>query len=209
MLRSLVCGLAVALLANVSAAEEKKDKTVSGTFVSYKDGTLTIKVVVRKGEEAKAQEFKVADDVKVTTFDGDTKKEAAAKTAFTAVKEGTPVAVTVGEGDKVTAVQVGVAKKPEKPAAKTKTVGGAFASYKDGTLTIKVKDKTSTELKSQEFKVAEDVKVTTFDGDAKKEGTAKDAFKDVKEGTAIAVTLGEGDKVTAVQVGAAKKKEKE
>ena len=114
MLRSLVCGLAVALLANVSAAEEKKDKTVSGTFVSYKDGTLTIKVVVRKGEEAKAQEFKVADDVKVTTFDGDTKKEAAAKTAFTAVKEGTPVAVTVGEGDKVTAVQVGAAKKKEK-----------------------------------------------------------------------------------------------
>ena len=73
---------------------------------------------------------------------------------------------------------------------------------------IKVAGKKGDEPKAQDFKVADDTKAVTFAGDDKKEGTVKDAFKDVKEGTAVAVTLGEGDKVTAVQVGAAKKKEK-
>jgi hypothetical protein len=96
----------------------------------------------------------------------------------------------------------------EAKKAKAKKVGGDFASFKDGTLTIKVKGKKGDEPKSQDFKVAEDVKVTTFAGDEKKEGTAKDSFKDLKEGTRVTVTVDEAGKVTAVQVGAPKKKAK-
>ena len=114
MFRQFVCSLvAVALVATVISAEEKKPaaKTVSGAFASFKDGTLTIKVKGKKGEEPKAQEIKVADDVKVTTFSGEDKKEGTAKDAFKDVKDGTAVTVTMGEGDKVTAVQIGTAPK--------------------------------------------------------------------------------------------------
>jgi hypothetical protein len=115
MFRRVFCSLvAVALIATVVvSAEEKKPaaKTVSGAFVSFKDGTLTIKVKGKKGDEPKAQEIKVADDVKVTTFSGDDKKEGTAKDAFKDVKADTLVTVTMGEGDKVTAVQIGKAPK--------------------------------------------------------------------------------------------------
>jgi hypothetical protein len=200
--------VAVLLASGLVFAEEKKDakeKTVNGAFASYKDGTLTIKVKGKKGEEPKATDFKIADDLKVTVIDGDTKKDVVAKDAFKDVKEGTAVTVKIGEGDKVTAVQVGTAKKGDKGE---KTVNGAFASYKDGTLTIKVKGKKGEEPKATDFKVADDLKVTILDGDTKKDAVAKDAFKDVKEGTAVKVTLSDGDKVSAVQVGTAKKKNK-
>jgi len=216
MLRSCLCGLAVlALSGGVVLAEkkaEKKDKTVTGSFVAYKDGALTLQLPTKKGEEPKPTEFKVADDkVKVTTIDGDNRKEGTVKDALAGVKAGTRVTVILGEGDKVTAVQVlvGAPKQPEKPAEKKgTTVSGTFASYKDGTLTVKVPAKKGQEARTQELKVAADVKVVTFEGDAKKEGTAGDAFTAVKEGTPVTVTVGEGDKVTAVQVGAAKKAEK-
>ncbi len=97
------------------------------------------------------------------------------------------------------ALVAGVALAADK--VKGKTVGGAFASYKDGTLTLKVTGKKGDEPKAQDFKVADDIKVTTLDGKAKKEGTAKDAFKDVKEGTQVTVTLSEDDKVAAILVG--------
>ncbi len=205
MLRSFVCGVfALVLAANVSLAADKKaakDKTVTGAFVSAKDGTLTLKLKGKKGEEPKSQEFKIADDTKAIVFVGDEKKESTVKDALKDLKEGTNVTVTLGEGDKVTGVQVGAAKKKPGP----KTVSGTFVSSKDGTLTLKIKGKKGEEPKAQEFKVAGDAKATVFAGDEKKEGTAKDAFKDVKEGTAVALTLGEGDKVAAVTVGKAKK----
>ncbi len=112
MLRQLVCSLfALALVAGLSLAAEKKAKTVSGAFASVKDGTLTIKVKTKKGEEPKATDFKVADDVKVITFTGADKKEGVAKDAFKDVKEGTLITVTLGDDDKVTAVQVGAPPK--------------------------------------------------------------------------------------------------
>jgi HSP20 family molecular chaperone IbpA len=213
MLRPLVCSLvALSLSAGVALADDKKPekpKTVSGSFASYKDGTLTIKVTTKKGEEPKAQDFKVADDVKVTTFTGADKTEAAAKSAFKNVKEGTPITVTLGDGDKVTAVQVGAPeKKGNAKADKARTVSGTFVSFKDGTLTIKVVTKKGEEPKAQEFKVADDAKVTTFKGQDAIESAPKSAFKDVKEGTPVTVTFGEGDKVAAVQVGSREKGEK-
>ncbi len=208
MLRQLVCGLVAAtLFAGFCQAGEKKaakNNTTTGTFASFKDGTLTIKVQGQKGDEPKPQDFKVAGDLKVTMVDGDDKKEVPAKDAFQSVKEGTAVVVTLGEGDKVTAVVVGKAKKKAKAA----TVSGAFVSAKEGTLTLKVKGKKGDEPTAKEFKVADDVKATVFTGNEKKEATAKEAFKDAKEGTLVALTLGTGDKVTAVQVGKPEKKNK-
>jgi hypothetical protein len=204
MLRQFVCGLlALALVAGVAlAAEGKKGKAVTGKFESYKDGVLKIKVG-KKGEEPKTQEFKVGDDIKVVTFAGEDKKELAVKDAFTGVKDGTNVTVRLSDDDKVTGVQVG--NPPKKAGDKSKTVTGVFASAKDGTLTIKVTAKKGEEAKAQEFKVGDDVKVVTLAGDDKKEGTAKDAFKDVKEGTPVTLKLGEGDKILGIQVGSAKK----
>lgn len=112
MLRQLVCGLvALALVAAVSLAADKTGKTVTGKFVSYKDGTLTLNVG-KKGEE-KPQEFKVADDFnKITVYSGDSKKETVStKDAFGTLKENTRVKITLDDNKKVTAVEVGTKPK--------------------------------------------------------------------------------------------------
>jgi len=221
MLRQFACSLvALAVLASAVVAADKADpktKTVNGTFASYKAGTLTIKVAAeKKGDEPKSMDYKIADDLKVVNVTGKEKTEAVSKEAFTSVKEGTVIVVTLGEGDKVTAVQIGVLKNAQpkgdpKPAAaakadpKPKTVSGTFASFKDGTLTIKVAGKKGDEPKATDYKIADDIKVVTFTGKEKTEAVSKDAFTSVKEGVHVTVTLGEGDKVTAVQIGDAPK----
>jgi hypothetical protein len=196
MFRQFVCGLlALALLAGVALAADKakKGKPVSGKFESFADGTLKIKV--GKKNDAKTQEFKLPDDLKVVAYQDGDKKELSPKDAFKDVKSGTSVSVKLGEGDKVAEVTVG--SGPKKAA-------GTFASYKDGTLTLKVKTKKGEE--SKVYKVADDTKAVTLVGKDKKEGTAKDALKDVADGTPVTVTLGAGDKVLGVEVGKAKKK---
>jgi hypothetical protein len=206
MLRSLVCGfVCLALLAGLSLAADKekaKNKTATGAFASFKDGTLTIKVKGKKGDEPKPQDFKVADDTKVTTYSGDDKKEGTAKDAFKDLKEGTPITVSLGDENKVLAVQVGKAPK------KSKKLSGSFVAFKEGTLTLKVKGKKGDEPKSQDFKVADDTKVTTYSGDDKKESTAKDAFKDAKEATQVTLATDKKGNVTGVQIGVPKKKDK-
>jgi hypothetical protein len=195
MLRPFVCGLAaLALLAGLAlAADKKKGKAVSGKFESYADGVLKVKVG-KKGEEPKVQEFKLAADLKVAAFVNDEKKELAVKDAFKDLKPGTNVVVRLGDDDKVTGVEVGNA--PKKAA-------GTFASFKDGTLTLKVKGKNGEE--SKEYKVADDTKAVTLVGTDRKEAAAKDALKDLKEGTPVTVTLGAKNKVIGVEVGSAKK----
>ncbi|HKI33211.1 MAG TPA: hypothetical protein VKA46_15270 [Gemmataceae bacterium] len=195
MLRQFLCGLvALALIAGVGLAAEKakKGKAVSGKFESFADGTLKIKV--GKKDEAKVQEFKVPDDVKVVTYANDEKKESSSKDAFKDLKSGTNVSLTLGDDDKITAVTVGNAPKQ---------TAGTFASFKDGTLTLKVKGKNGEEAK--EFKVADDTKAVTLVGKDKKEGTAKDALKEIAEGTPVTVTLGGKNKVIGVEVGSTKK----
>jgi hypothetical protein len=115
MLRRFVCSLiALALVTGISLAADKtavKDKTVTGTFASAKDGMLTIKIKGKKGEEPKAQDFKVADETKAVVLKGDEKKETTVKDALKDLKEGTAITVTIGTGDKVTGITVGKAKK--------------------------------------------------------------------------------------------------
>ena len=153
----------------------EEGKTVTGKFESFADGTLKIKV--GKKSEAKVQEFKVGDDIKVTVFVNDEKKELSPKDAFKDLKAGTNVAVKLGDDDKVTGVTVGAG--PKKAA-------GTFTSFKDGTLTLKVKGKNGEETK--EFKVADDTKAVTLVGKDKKDGIAKDALKGVAEGTQVTLT---------------------
>ena len=197
MFRQFVCSLvALALVAGVSLAADaaKKGKTVTGKFESYADGTLKIKVG-KKGDE-KTQEFKVGDDVKVIAYQHDEKKELSTKDAFKDLKAGSNVAVKLSEDDKVTGVTVGTGPKK---------TNGTFSSFKDGTLTLKVKGKNGEEPK--EYKVADDTKAVTLVGKDKKEGTAKDSLKDVAEGTHVTLTIGAGNKVIGVEVGSAKKKD--
>jgi hypothetical protein len=195
MFRPVVCGLvALLLVAGAAPAAEKKGKTVSGKFESYADGVLKIKVG-KKGEEPKVQEFKVPDDLKVAAYVHDEKKDVAVKDAFANLKPGANVVVKLSDDDKVTAVQTGNA--PHKAA-------GTFASFKDGTLTLKVKGKNGEE--SKEFQIADETKAVTLTGDDKKEATAKEALKDLKEGTPVTLTVGGKNKVLGVQVGGAKKK---
>jgi hypothetical protein len=195
MFRQIVCGfVALALVAGVGLAADKakKNKNATGKFESFADGTLKIKSG-KKGNET-TQEFKVGDDIKVVVYSKGEKKELSPKEAFKDLKPNTAVAVKVGDDDKVTGVTVGTA--PKKP-------GGAFSSFKDGTLTLKVKEKKVETTK--EYKVPDDTKVVTLVGKEKKEGIAKDALKDVAEGTPVTLTLN-GDKVVSIEVGKAKKK---
>jgi hypothetical protein len=201
----LLCGaLALSLVLPALGAEEQKaqkTKNVTGAFDSFKDGTLTIKVKGKKGEEPKATEFKLTDDVKVTVWSGDDKKEATVKDAFKDLKPGTQVTLAKTADDKIVLVTIGTAPKPV-------ALKGTFETFADGSLTIKASLKKGEEAKPVAFKVADDFKVTVYDGDNKKELTAKEALKDLKPGVALTVTKGPGDKVVSVTVGTAPKKNK-
>jgi len=116
MLRALLCGfVGLALAVGVSLAEEKKAdaKGTRGTFVSWKDGTLTVKVSPKEGEPGKPMEFKIPDNVKVFNYVGADRKEVALKEAFTTLKADTPVLIE-RDGDKITTVIIGTPKKATK-----------------------------------------------------------------------------------------------
>src|SRR5690349_552881 len=104
MLRQIVGGLVCfVLVAGVAlAADEKKGKTVTGKFESFKDGVLKVKAG-KKGEE-KTEEFKVADDLKVAAYVNYEQHDVAAKDAFKDLKAGESVQVKTDADGKVTAV---------------------------------------------------------------------------------------------------------
>jgi hypothetical protein len=113
MLRTIVYTAAVFVLATCVATAA--DKKVNGKVkkVDADKGTITL-LVGKKGEEPKEVEYKISDDVKFTIIVSDTEKKegVAAKEGLKAeqLKEGTPVTLML-DGDKVTAVTVGAAKK--------------------------------------------------------------------------------------------------
>jgi hypothetical protein len=101
----------------------------------------------------------------------------------------------------------GVALADDKPKEEKGTrFEGSAESFKDGTLTLKVKGKDSEATQSKEFKIADDLKVVVWNGEDPKEIVAKDGLKDLKAGTAIAVVVGEDGKVLLVRVGTPPKK---
>ncbi len=120
-MRLMVCAaVGLMLCAGVGLAGDKdkgkgkKGQSVSGTFESYKDGTLTIQTKGRKGAPGEKKEFKLADDTAVTVFKGEQKTELKGATGFKDVSAGTPVIVTTDETGKVMAVQVGAAAKKKE-----------------------------------------------------------------------------------------------
>ncbi len=113
MLRAFVGGLvgltvaAGAVLAQEQRVAAPQGKSVAGTFQSYRDGTLTLKLQPQAGEEAKTQEFRVEEETKVILFEGQERREMTGKDGFREVKEGKPVTVRLGESDKVMEVRIG------------------------------------------------------------------------------------------------------
>jgi hypothetical protein len=209
MFRPLVAALAVVLFAGLSPADDKaqKNQMVKGTIkaVNVKDGVLIVNQKVKN--ETVERQLDIKDVTEFVITIGDEKKELAGKNGLALLegKEGAQVQVKCDKD--VNVLKVSVRLKAEDKKDKEKKVGGAFVSYKDGTLTLKVKASKDDEGKNQAFKVADDTKVTIVSGDDKKEGKAKDLLKDVKEPASVAVTLDDGDKVTAVLVGLPKKKD--
>ena len=129
MVRKIAGLLALLIAAGLSmAAQEKKDakkieySTVIGTFESYKNETLTLKVE-EKEKEFKEKKFKVPGDTLVGYSTGgkeDKAKVLKAKEHLKDVKKGSFVAVTLdGESKKVLALGVVVSELPkDKPKGK-------------------------------------------------------------------------------------------
>ena len=110
MVRTILSAVCLFVVVGFVAAEEKKADTTTGKFVSLKDGTLTIKVVAKKGDEPKEMTFKVADVKNAIVLAGkDDKKELAVADAFKDLKEGTTVAVKL-DGEKVVSITITMPK---------------------------------------------------------------------------------------------------
>jgi hypothetical protein len=92
--------------------------------------------------------------------------------------------------------------KKEEKKIDYSTVIGTFESYKNETLTLKVEDKEKKRQMEKKFEVPGDTPVGYSAGkDKTKILKAKEHLKDVKKGSAVAVTLdSDGKKVLAVGV---------
>ena len=87
---------------------------VMGTFASFNDATLGLKVR-RRDSAVGLRNFKLRDDTPVTIFHGDDEKQATPREAFGEVQEGTPLIVRIDGDDRVLGVQVGIrARKRDK-----------------------------------------------------------------------------------------------
>ena len=99
MLRVFLSGLlGAALVAGVGFAQEEKkpadtDVGVRGTYSTWKDGTLTIRVAGEKGTDPRATEFRVPEGIKIYTWQGTEQREVPYATAFREVRPDTPVFV--------------------------------------------------------------------------------------------------------------------
>ena len=113
MLRTILSAVCLFAMVGFVTAEEKKadGKVTTGKFKSLTDGTLTISVVAKKGDEPKDVAFKIGDLKNVTVVAGkDDKKEVLVADGFKELKEGTGVAVTVKD-DKVVSISIMAGKK--------------------------------------------------------------------------------------------------
>jgi hypothetical protein len=110
MARVLVCSLlSLVLVVGVADAKKSSGKTVRGTFVSYKHGTLTI--ATRGGQK----HFKVAHGTAVHAGQGGAAKAAkmSAPAGLEKVQKGTPIHVHLKNG-KVLKVTVNPAQKKKQ-----------------------------------------------------------------------------------------------
>jgi hypothetical protein len=88
---------------------------VMGTFASFNDGTLGLKVKQRDSAASALRNFRLRDDIPVTIFHGDDELQTTPREAFADVHEGTPTIVRIDGDERVLGVQVGVrARKRDK-----------------------------------------------------------------------------------------------
>jgi len=94
-------------------------------------------------------------------------------------------------------------KREERREARPPVVG-AYESYRDGVLVLKV------EGKAFEVRVGPDVKTTVWaaTGEPRDNVPARDGFRDLRPGTPVRVTWGEGDRVGGVTIGTPREREK-
>lgn len=153
--------------APASAAEESKpteqnDQTeengrteaiVRGQYVSFQDGVLRVKVQGDRSDLVSERKWKIVDDVKVVCHRRAGATQRMARDAFKQWEAGGPIAVAVRDGN-VVYIELGADKaRPPKPEqsrepplekkadsqveTKSKLHWGRFASFHNGTLTLK------------------------------------------------------------------------
>ena len=175
----------------------QKEKSGWGKFVSFKDGTLTL-----KDNAGESVWNNITEKTKIAHWDDAAHKYGPSGTveALSKVEAGTWVFVAENK----TRVHVGAAKESH--------VTGAFVSFKNDRLLMLGKDlgnyaqKKGTEIHFKKF--AENVPVyeSIDGGDYKLAGIAETILPNVKEGTSITV-YGEGDdNFTRIEIGVPKKK---
>ena len=107
LLSALVTGLF--LSAGLVTAQERKEvrKPVMGTYESYRDGVLILKV------DGKPVEYRVEPTFKTTVWPetGDPRENVFARESFRELKAGTPVQITYGDGERINTVIVGMPRK--------------------------------------------------------------------------------------------------
>lgn len=207
---SLVLGLFAAPdIMSRSAAEQAqpkaapKQKSVSGSFVSFKDGTLTVeggaglliktkiqvpenaKTLLWNHDERRLMPVETAEAMKQLTALGAPIDPSHVDTAESMLwrKAGTGIVVQIAD-DNVT-IRIGESKIPP--------FVGTFLSFKDDFLLFRLKNPSSKELKSYgdtvRFRMNETINVyeSIDGGEYKRIGTPRTAFANVKEGSTITV----------------------
>ena len=184
---------------------QPKEATFNGKYVSFNEGLLKI-----KSADAKDLDWKVADNTKVVSIIMGVEKEGASPEAFKIWEPGAAISVKV-QGDKVTSIQLGVKKTPDKviekePDRKKETAGqkqkmswGRFVSFKDGTVTIQ--DNSGASIGT---KIPESTKTLVWNNDENKYKPASTAetLKQAKPGTLVVVQV--ANEMVTVRVGARK-----
>ena len=191
--------IAALTLAGATRAEEtkieQKDKAGWGTFVSFKDGTLTL-----KGSGGELVWSNVAEPTKVFQWDNAARnyKPASPAEALSKVEAGTWVFVA---GSKAHVV-VGAAKEGH--------TSGTFVSFKDDRMLLLGKDlpvsdftkKYGNQLKYPKFAEHIPVFESIDGGDYTFAGTAAAALPKIKEGTLVTVYFGPSDGFfTRIEIG--------
>ena len=211
---SIVLGM-VAVLAVVSSAvaptqtfaadkvEQKdkvapKEKTERGRFVSFKDGTLTIKV-----NSGALIGTKISDNTKTVVWNNDEGKYLPTETAE---------ALKLVKAEAWFQVLVANENVTLRIGAKKSQVTGTFVSFKNERMLMLGKDlgpsytkKYGNNLHFNKFRDDVPVHESIDGGEYKLIGTANKVLVDIKEGTILTVH-GEGDdNITLIQIGVPKK----
>ena len=187
MMRTILSGLCLFVVAGFALAEEKKsDSTVTGHFKEWKNGQLVL-LVGKKGEE-KETNFKVSDTATISLRHDKTRMG--------------QVPALVGQAMMLAHMPVTIGLDKEKNitfiALEVNAVVGRFKEWNDNRLTLLVGEKGKE--KEMAFKIATDARVEVNQANGKRVALAKDTFKDLKDNDRVIVTLDKNDNISSITV---------